>query len=37
MGDFYREKKVDLRSTCFYEQDEEEKKKKIYETRTEDI
>lgn len=35
MGDFCREKKVDLRSTCFYEQDEE--KKMIYETQLEDI
>lgn len=35
MGDFCREKKVDLRSTRFYEQDE--KKMKIYETQTEDI
>lgn len=36
MGDFCREKKVDLRSTRFNEQDEE-KKKMIYETQTEDI
>lgn len=37
MGDFCRKKKVDLRSTRFYEQDEEKKKKKRCETQTEDI